>query len=1026
MNTLKRIFTDDIELAFGGILTFFIAFFVYLWTVAPTVSLWDCGEFIASSYILGVPHPPGAPFYLLLGRIFSLLPIGQDIGFRVNLISVLSSASTILFLYLIIIQLIRSFRGAPKDLFDKCIIYGSGSIGALTLAFSYTFWFNAVEAEVYAPSMLFTSATLWLALRWYEHRENIYSIRNLLIIVYLIGLSYGVHLLNVLITPAVILLIWFNKPRFIFEWRLWLYAMAIASCVMIIVSIILSGTITNFTGLSGSLIILNTIIALVIGALIADFRLFGIAPVFTIAIIISNIFSSVLWFIYGGSFFQYSIYFTLAGLLVSVAVLMRYVSKPKYDILSLYFAFSCASLFLYFIIGTDSIASLNGNLGTWELPVIFGFSKPLFVFALFLAIAFGSGFVILEYKPDLLSDWKKLLFSMGTATLVIWLIVTIGRSTYFLIWIRSGLDPIINENDPSTMASLLYYLNREQYGTTSLLSTALNRAAPIWDYQIKFMFLRYFGWNFIGQGLTFDGRGFIQESFALRGLLGLPFLVGITGFLYHSYKDWKKSFMLFVFFIFSGLLLVIYLNQPDPQPRERDYVYVGSFFVFAIWIGLGTYSIINGVKWLFEKDSIQIIATVLVAGSLVVICPILEFDANLNTNNRSGNYVPWDYSYNILMSCEENAIIFTNGDNDTFPIWYLQEVEGIRKDVKIVNLSLLNTPWYISQLKYYEPKISINLPDDQIENMKPIAWESRTLQIPVTYEDYEKFYREYNQPVPASLENATTVPVQVDPSLTVGEQTGIKVQDIMVFHIIDANRWQRPVYFAITVSPSFFLGFKQYLRLEGLVYRVTPIQSPPARPDILSENLMQKYNYRGIDDRDVFLDFGTVRLLGNYRQGFLDLSRNYINNNQKDKAVAALDFMTEKVPEFRTTNRDGIEIVGRHYYAAGKREEFRSRLLDLVALEPEVSRDKQFEFAGILYSAFQDTANSVKVYSKLLKSDPNDNQALGALIGIYESTKHYQEAITILEKWLETHPEDSVAQTKLRELSAVLESVTGE
>ena len=615
---------------------------------------------------------------------------------------------------------------------------------------------------------------------------------------------------------------------------------------------------------------------------------------------------------------------------------------------------------------------------------------------------------------------------MGTATLVLWLIVTIGRSTYFLIWIRSGLDPIINENDPSTMAGLLYYLNREQYGTTSLLSSALNRAAPIWDYQIKFMFLRYFGWNFIGQGLTFDGRGFIQESFALRGLLGLPFLVGILGFLYHSYKDWKKSLTLFVLFICTGLLLVIYLNQPDPQPRERDYVYVGSFFVFAIWTGLGAYSIINGIKRFFEKDSIQKVVTVLVAGFLVVICPFSEFNLNLKSNDRSGNYIPWDYSYNILMSCEEDAIIFTNGDNDTFPLWYLQEVEGIRKDVKIVNLSLLNTPWYISQLKYYEPKISINLPDDQIENMKPIAWKSRTLQIPITYEDYEKFYREYDQPVPAILENTTTVSIQVDPSLTVGEQTGIKVQDIMVFHIIDANKWQRPVYFAITVSPSYFLGFKQYLRLEGLAYRVTPVQSPPALPEVLSENLMQIYKYRGINDRDVFLDFGTVRLLGNYRQGFLDLSRNYINNHQNDKAVETLDFMTEKVPEFRTTSHDVIEIVGRHYYAAGKREEFRSRLLDLLGMEPEVPRVKQFEYAGILFKAFQDTVNSVKAYSNLWESDQNDNQALVALIGLYESTKQHQEAITVLKQWLETHPEDSVAQTKLQELQAVLESGSGE
>ncbi len=961
MNMIRRKINNDSELVLGGLLTFFISFFVYLRTVAPTVSLWDCGEFIASSYILGVPHPPGAPFYLIIGKIFSLIPFHADIGFRVNMISVLSSSFTILFLYLIITQLIRSYQGTIEEQFDKFIVCGAALIGALTLAFSYTFWFNAVEAEVYAPSMLFTSATLWLALRWFEHREELSSIRNLIVIVYLVGLSYGVHLLNILVVPTIILLILFHKPRFLFVWRLWYLAMLVASTITILVFMLLGGKMDHLI----SLFVLNCVLFLLAGSFIYTYK----------------------------SFIQFS----LENVLIAA---------------------SCAvgGILIALTVCIDKLSVLNATLGTWELPILVGFDNPLFVYLVFMVISFTAGFVILEYKPELLTNWKSLLLSMSLATAAVWFIVAVGRSTYALILIRSGLDPVINENDPSTMSNLLYYLNREQYGTTSLLSTALDRAAPLWEYQIKFMFLRYFGWNFIGKGITFDTRGFIQESFALRGLLGFPFLIGLFGFVYHSIKDWKKAISMFVFFIASGLLLVLYLNQPDPQPRERDYVYVGSFFVFAVWIGLGAYGIMNSMKMFFANDSVRKFGAAFAGGILLFFCPINEFQFNFDEGDRTGNFVPWDYSYNILTSCEENAILFTNGDNDTFPLWYLQEVEGIRKDVRIVNLSLLNTPWYIEQLKYYEPRLAINLQDEQIKAIRPIAWESKTLQVQVTQQVFESFYQEYNQPVPESLVNTTSLSVQVDPTLTVGSQTGVQVRDIMVFHIIDANKWDRPVYFAITVSPSYFLGFKPYLRLEGLVYRVTPVQSPPVLTETLGNNLMKKYQYRGINDPDVNLDFGTVRLLGNYRQGFLDLSRNYINTRQPEKAVEALDFMTEHVPEFRSTNRNIIEIIGRHYYAAGQQEAFRSRILELLIGTPEISRDKQFEYAGLLFSAFKDTLNTEKTYERLWESDPNDNKALGALVSIYEFSGQISKAVSALEQWLGDHPADSVAQNKLKGL----------
>lgn len=894
LKKIKSLFTEDKELAYGGAITFLIALGVYLYTVAPTVSFWDCGEFIASSYILGIPHPPGAPFFLLLAKLFTFLPYPNDIALRVNLISVLSSALTILFLYLIIIQLVRSYRGNPESRGDKLIIYGSASIGALTYAFSDTFWFSAVEAEVYAMSMLFTSATLWLVLRWFENREDMSSVRNLLLIVYLVGLSYGVHLLNLLVAPTVVLIIFFSRPKVILN--MWLLPLSLLVALM-----------------------------------------------FTIVIYI-----------------------------------IEYVSNID--------------------------------------PTIFmGISGTFMVFGLFFVLAFISGAVILHYRSV---EWSSLLMGMIAASALVLIIVSVGRSTYFMISIRSAMDPLINENDPSSLG-MLYYLQREQYGTTSLLSTMFDRAAPFWDYQIKYMYLRYFGWNFIGKGLTFDpnGRGFILESLSFIGLLGLPFIIGIIGFVYHSIKDWKKFIPVFLFFIISGLFLVIYLNQPNPQPRERDYVYVGSFFVFAIWVGFGSLAILEGIKRLFANDAFQKAITLFAGGALLLICPVNEFKHNYDSHDRTGNYVPWDYSYNILMSCEPDAIIFTNGDNDTFPLWYLQEVEGIRKDVRIVNLSLLNTTWYVNQLKHYEPKLTIALSDEQINSLSPIAWESQELQIQVPQEAFVKHFQEYGQEVPAQYKDVTSIPVQANSTLNVGSQTALKVQDLMVYHIIINNAWRKPVYFAITVSPSFYVGFDKYFRLDGLAWKITPVQGVAIREDILEKNLMEVFQYRGLDDRDVFLDYGTLRLLYNYRQGYLQLINHYLNKRDNPKALEVLKSMEENTPDFRMFNDQPLlESIGKYYYFAGEQEEYRSRILKMLEWEPQIAVEKQHEYAQLLFSVFKDTTNAERAYERLWGTNERDNKAFSAMISIYEVTEQFEKAVIQLEKWLEVFPADSNARNKLQEM----------
>ncbi|MBU4485624.1 MAG: DUF2723 domain-containing protein, partial [Candidatus Delongbacteria bacterium] len=486
-----------------GTVIFILVSIVYLMTVAPTTLFWDCGEFITTSYILGIPHPPGAPFYLMLGRIFSMLPFVNDIGLRVNLISVFSSSFTVLFLYLISARLIRNWRGGAKDIYDIFIINISSSVGALTFAFTYTFWFNAVEAEVYALSMFFTSIIIWLTLVWTEKHENNDSSKYLLLIMLLVGLGTGVHLLNILTLPVSVFIMWYYDKR---------------------------------------------------TAMIVGF-----------------------------------------GVIISVLVL---------------FAFPL----------------------DWKI-------YSLFIF-LILTIIFQR----MENNEDI-----SLAFIMP-------LLLILGYSTYLMIYLRAGLNPPINENDPSNLQRMLAYLNREQYGDEQQLKNAItlffgepNRKymeslekigvaagsagdpwkghwAFFWKYQIVDMYIRYFNWQFLGMNINK-----INNAVSLNGLFAVPFLAGLWGALHHFFKDWKKASALLALFIIMSLGLVIYQNQDYLQPRERDYFYVGSFFIFSIWIGMGLTSVMEALKenGMFKK----LIFTISVVG---LIIPLLELNANYHFSNRSG------------------------------------------------------------------------------------------------------------------------------------------------------------------------------------------------------------------------------------------------------------------------------------------------------------------------------------------------------------------------------------------------------
>ncbi|MBN1562074.1 DUF2723 domain-containing protein [candidate division KSB1 bacterium] len=919
-----------INRVFAGF-AFLFSLIVYLRTIAPTTSFWDCGEFITCSYILGIPHPPGAPFYLLLGRIFTMLPIAADIGLRVNIISALSSSITVLFLYLIIVRLIKHWRGEPKDAFDSMILVISGLIGALGYAFTDTFWFNAVEAEVYAISMLFTSSIVWLILVWLEKADQPGSERYLLIIAYLVGLAIAVHLLMILALPAIFLVIFFKYLD----------------------SHGLTVTLKKFATYIG----ITVLVALVVLAI-------GLSAGIPLAV----------------NF----------GLIGIVLIIMAFFSPKKTDDISFqiytYFLAATAVAFAVIYPGVvQYIPRLAGAAGAWTLLVVI------------LAVLVG---VYQTYKRQ---------YKVLTLALMALMLILTGYSTYTMIYIRSNLNPEVDENDPETIKGMVSYLNREQYGTWGTLPRRYQGLPPdwqfeyqyknvnyetynftkqmqfMWNYQLNKMYWRYFGWQFIGKGSTMGADGFITELISLNGLWGLPFLLGLLGMFHHFFKHWRHASFISFLFILTGVAIVIYLNQEDPQPRERDYVFVGSFFAFAMWIGIGVTAVLEWLKEAMQhKTALRNGLAIVFIALAALAVPVNLLAHNYHEHDRTGDYVAYDYSYNILQTCEPDAIVFTNGDNDTFPLWFLQYVYDIRRDVRVVNLSLLNTPWYIKQLKNQEPKVPISLDDKQIASLELIPWKTREIKIPVPARARLAALKDLGEFV--SLEDQavlrdTSLSVTVEP--TVFGQA-IRIQDYMVLNIIGANSWNKPIYFAVTVSDQNKVNLGNYLRMDGLDFKLVPYKVEQVNTEKLEKNLTEVFQYRNLNNPDVYFNDNIIGLLQNYRAAFLRLAHVYLTEQRYDKLGHILEKMEQVMP-FEVIPAPDVRLplqVGQYYHFAGRPNDF-TRL------------------AAFAYN-----------------EEPENPEVVGAYVSLLEREARYDEAIAILQEWQKQHPDDPEAKRKIEDIQA--------
>jgi hypothetical protein len=870
---------------------FFIAFIVYAMTVAPTVSFWDCGEFIACSYGLMVPHPPGAPFYLLIGRLFSMLPLSHDIAMRVNYISVLSSALTIMLLYLIIVHLMREWKGTLRARSDWYMAMFSGALGALTFAFTQSFWFNAVEAEVYAISMLFTSLLVWLVLVWSEKHEQPGSERYLLLIAYLIGLAISVHLLNVLAIPFVTMIYYCKKYEFKFS----------------------------------------------------TFFITVLATVFLIFLVYPGI----------------------------VQYLPRVARYSNF-------------LLLVLVLATVIIVSI------WSI-----------------------------YNN------KKLVSLISIS----FLLILIGYSSYAMIYIRSNLDPTIDENDPETVERFIYYIEREQYGDQDRTDrTKAWQESPnarnykstgeyFWRYQINQMYVRYFLWQYWGMDKNEVDTDFHQ-------LYAIPLALGLIGMFWQFYRDPKRGLAVLALFFMTGLAIVLYLNQPDPQPRERDYSYVGSFFAFAIWIGLGCSGLIELLRYILYGDSKKQpengspLALPLVIFIITMLAPLVLLARNFDSHSRKGQYIAWDYSYNMLQSCEPNAILITNGDNDTFPLWYLQEVDSVRRDVRIVNLSLLNTNWYIHQLNDFEPKVPMNLSDAEIDQMGLYKWETTklTIGIPADYSQRQmREFQDYSKRM--DLTAPGTISFEVRPTINTPYGPALRVQDYMILRILNANKWRKPIYFAVTVARNNMLSeLQDYMRMDGLALKVVPYKNWEISPEEMERNIVDVFKYRSLQDPKVYYDNNIMGLLQNYRTAFLQLAEYHIQNNDLEKVKYLLDTMEEKIPsKVIPWSNQNLKMIRDSY-------RFVSAQIPVDSLFNQNYTEQELMIIGQNLFRINNLSAAEKVFDLIYQSNPANVSALSFLVVILERSQNYQKGIMVLEDWLKRTPTDTQARAKLENFKSKIKS----
>ncbi len=884
-----------------GWLSFLIAATVYILTLEPTASYWDCGEFISAAFKLQIVHQPGAPLFLMIGKIFSLFASDPTkIAYAVNVSSALSSAATIMFLFWTITALgkkVSLLNTVELNSTTIISIMGAGMVGALAYTFSDSFWFSAVEAEVYAMSSLSTAIVFWAILKWDAHADEPYADKWLIFIAYVMGLSIGVHLLNLLVIPAMALVFYFRKnrkatPKGIF-------------------------------------------MALLVGILILGFIQYGIIQYM---IKIAANFDLLFVNTFGLGFGSGVIFFALLviGLTIWLTLYSIKNQKPVLNLAMLSFIFILFGYSSYAMIVIR--AKANPTLNN---------SHP------------GDAFSFLSYLNREQYGDRPLLYgqyfdSKPTDTQQKGSIYVKGKDKYEIAgqkqsyaYDRNTLFPRMYSDDGNHPAVYRDWMN---LGPQESPNFATN-IGFFGTYQIGFMYMRYFLWNFAGRqndsqaigdytsGNWISGIKFldalrlgdqsnlpdsITKNKANNQLFFLPLILGLLGAFWHFKYSQKDAGIVALLFFFTGLAIVIYLNQTPNQPRERDYAYVGSFYAFAIWIGLGVFAVMQWLNKVVTPKTAAILATSI----CLLAAPILMASQEWDDHDRSTKSTARDFARNYLSSCAPNAILFTYGDNDTYPLWYVQEVENFRPDIRIVNLSLFDTDWYINQLRKpfnessplpitMNPEMyktgtrdvlffqNFNLEGAQNLNDVFEFVTSDNAEAKVQYQSgkSENFLPTKNLKLKINAEQVlatkTVNPSEADKIVKEMEWTFpgnyLTKGQLAIFDVLVHNNWERPIYFAFTVPSSSFLGLNNYLFNEGFALRLAPkakgkipSDNPLGETEIVNTkemytNLITKFDW-GTIKSSPYLDPESQKMVFLSVNKFTELAKNLIYEGKLDSA----------------------------------------------------------------------------------------------------------------------------------------------
>ena len=952
---------------------FVIAALTYLLTIEPTASFWDCGEFIASSYKLEVGHPPGNPVFQLFARFFTMFTDNMHAAVAVNAMNAVCSALTIFFLYLTIVffakRLIKPSEDGTYSLSKAIAIFGSGAVGALAYCFSDTFWFSAVEGEVYAMSSLFTAMVFWAMIKWYEQAETPYANRWIVLISFLMGLSVGIHLLNLLAIPALVFMFYY-KQRENGHYSMWEYVKIFLVSVVIL-AIVLFGIIPYLPKIA------------------AQFDLFFVNTL-------------------GLPFNSGAAFFMLVLLGLCFWGLFKTMKKQQVFANTVLLCFTVIvigfSLFSIVIIRSSAKTPTNEYQPDNPFTLVRYLSREQYGST---PLIYGQYFDA-PYEVERTKYWApmgdKYIKTDGPGEIVY---ESSGKMLFPRMW---------NGGDQKFIRFYQSYMNgggKKVAGAQHSKPTFFQNLAFFFDYQMNWMYWRYFMWNFAGRqndihspspgdifagnwesGIPFidnirlgdqsDAPDYLLNNKAKNHYYMLPLLLGLLGLFFQFDRDKRGCWLTFLMFFMTGIAVVIYLNQPPYQVRERDYAYAGSFYSFSIWIGLAVAALYSWITRGCKAESKGKYCGAITASAVTAVClgvPALMAAENWDDHDRSNRYTAVEMAKNYLNSVGQNGILITHGDNDTFPLWYAQEVENIRPDVRICNTSLLGTDWHIDQMKYAvneSAPLDLQVGPRQYlygTNEYVYIYDTRDTIVPLA--DVMRVFRHPDAKLPLQsgravdyiLSRKFSIPVNKENIIKYGildekysdmipdeivlsipkDKDYLTKPEIFMLDLLSNYQWDRPISL-LSMGGDINIGQKDYLMYDGFSYRFVPIKNRMKSTDIgfadaedLYNKIKNVYTWDALKRTDYFVDyqnFYTFCGVLSQRQIFVNAAWEMLKIGDKERAIELLDMCQECVPEenypldityLGFINEYMVIGMAEAYYAAGasdKAEDLLRRMVD--------------------------------------------------------------------------------------------------